>query len=36
MLSTIDRAAALEWLALGDDLFSGDREFEAVKRSIGG
>jgi tetratricopeptide (TPR) repeat protein len=36
LLSTIDRAAALEWLALGDDLFSGDREFEAVKRSIGG
>lgn len=36
LLSTSDRAAALEWLALGDDLFSGDREFEAVKRSIGG
>jgi tetratricopeptide (TPR) repeat protein len=36
ILSLTDRAAALEWLALGDDLFSGDREFEAVKRSIGG
>ena len=36
LLSKTDRAAALEWLALGDDLFSGDREFEAVKRSIGG
>lgn len=36
LLSTIDRSAALEWLSLGEDLFRGDREFEAVKRSIGG
>ena len=36
LLSKTDIPAALEWLALGDDLFRGDREFEAVKRSIGG
>tara|TARA_B110000459_G_C16608395_1_gene494813 strand:+ start:70 stop:882 length:813 start_codon:yes stop_codon:yes gene_type:complete len=36
LLSTIDRAAALDWLAMGEELFRGDKEFEAVKRSIGG
>jgi len=36
LLKSINRPAALEWLALGKDLFRGDAEFEAVKRSIGG
>lgn len=36
LLSSVNRAAALEWLALGQDMFRGDPEFEAVRRSIGG
>jgi len=36
LLADTNRPAALEWLALGKDLFQGDAEFEAVKRSIGG
>ena len=36
MLAHIDRPAALELLALGQDLFRGEPEFEAVRRSIGG
>ena len=31
-----DPAAAREWISIGDDLIGGDREYEAVKRSIGG
>jgi tetratricopeptide (TPR) repeat protein len=31
-----DRAAARTFIALGDEFVGGDREFEAVKRSIGG
>ena len=31
-----DPAAAGEWISIGDDLIGGDREYEAVKRSIGG
>ena len=31
-----DRAAAREFITLGDPFVGGDREFEAVKRSIGG
>lgn len=36
LLASVDRPAALEWLALGQDLFRGEAEFEAVRRSIGG
>ena len=36
ILASVNRAAALEWLAIGQDLFRGDPEFEAVRRSIGG
>ena len=36
MLANINRPAALELLALGQDLFRGEPEFEAVRRSIGG
>jgi len=36
LLANINRSAALEWLALGQDLFRGEPEFEAVRRSIGG
>jgi len=31
-----DRATAREFITLGDEFIGGDREFEAVKRSIGG
>ena len=31
-----DRAAARTFISLGDQFVGGDREFEAVKRSIGG
>lgn len=30
-----DRANAQSWVALGDDFVGGDREYEAVKRSLG-
>ena len=30
-----DRATAQSWVALGDDFVGGDREYEAVKRSLG-
>ena len=36
LLANVNRSAALEWLALGQDLFRGEPEFEAVRRSIGG
>ena len=36
LLASVNRAAALEWLALGQDLFRGEPEFEAVSRRIGG
>lgn len=36
LLAPVNRPAALEWLALGQDLFRGEAEFEAVRRSIGG
>ena len=29
-----DRAAAQDFISLGDDFIGGDREFEAVKRSL--
>lgn len=31
-----DRAGATSWFPLGDELLGGNREYEAVKRSIGG
>ena len=36
LLKDTNRAAALEWLAIGVDLFPQDRELRAVKASIGG
>jgi len=36
ILASVDRAAALEWLSMGMEMFRGDPEFEAVRRSIGG
>ena len=36
LLANTNRSAALEWLALGQELFRGEPEFEAVRRSIGG
>ncbi len=35
-LADFNRPAALEWLEFGSELFRGEREFEAVRRSIGG
>lgn len=31
-----ERDMALSWVAMGNDILAGDRQFEAVKRSIGG
>ena len=36
ILANVNRPAALEWLELGSELFRGEPEFEAVRRSIGG
>ena len=36
ILASVDRAAALEWLSMGMEMFRGDPELEAVRRSIGG
>jgi tetratricopeptide (TPR) repeat protein len=36
LLKDTNRASALEWLAIGEDLFPEDRELRAVKGSIGG